>query len=65
MSSPSSRIFWKGLYLILCLNVFGLLADFKSDGRLFHIFQSQVVIKKGETWASPAPRVWPAQRFSL
>ena len=23
---------------ISCLNVFGLFADFKSDGRLFHIF---------------------------
>ena len=23
---------------IVSLNVFGLLADFKSDGRLFHIF---------------------------
>ena len=38
MSSSSFCICWKKLSLILCLNVFGFLADFKSDGRLFHIF---------------------------
>ena len=38
MSSSSFCIFWKKSSLILCLNVFGLLDDFKSDGRLFHIF---------------------------
>ena len=29
--SSSSCIFWKKFSLILCLNVFGLLAVFKSD----------------------------------
>ena len=36
MSSSSFCIFWKKFSLILCLNVFGFSADFKSDGRLFH-----------------------------
>ena len=31
-------IFWKKLSFILCLNELILFVDFKSDGRLFHIF---------------------------
>ena len=34
---PLFAYFWTKSPLILCLNVFRLLADFKSDGRLFHI----------------------------
>ena len=35
---PLFVYFGKKFSLISCSNVFGLLADFKSDGRLFHIF---------------------------
>ena len=38
MSSSSCCIFWKKFSFILCLNVFRLLADSKSDGRLFYVF---------------------------
>ena len=44
MSSSSFCIFWKKFYLILCLNVFGFSADFKSDGRLFHMHFCPAVV---------------------
>ena len=31
-------VFLEKFSLILCLNLFGLLADFDSDGRPFHVF---------------------------
>ena len=52
--SSSSCIFWKIISLILCLNVFGLLADFKSDGGLFYIlgpraFCPKVLLQNGNS----------------
>ena len=44
MSLSSFCMFWKKFSSILCLNVFGLLAYFKSDGRLFHVCMAAMII---------------------
>ena len=44
MSSSSFCIFWKKFPLILCLNVFGLLADFKLDGYSIFLVRGKMSI---------------------